>query len=181
MNAVSAAATDAPRFTGCPSNSSVISSAASPRMMSSSPKYPKCPMRKTFPFKGPCPGASTHPYSDRIVSQIVSASADSGARIAVTVAYGCDLELAQDLMLRAATESPRVLDTPPPNVWLTALGENGAVHDILVWISDPESGVGNVKSDVLNRLWKLFGEHGITVPAPRRDVLLRGGPEPDRR
>nr|WP_315379519.1 mechanosensitive ion channel domain-containing protein [uncultured Sphingomonas sp.] len=95
-------------------------------------------------------------------------------RIAVTVAYGCDLELAQDLMLRAATESPRVLDTPPPNVWLTALGENGAAHDILVWISDPESGVGNVRSDVLNRLWKLFGEHGITVPAPRRDVRVRG-------
>ncbi len=93
-------------------------------------------------------------------------------RIAVTVAYGCDLELAQALMLRAATESPRVLDTPAPNVWLTALGENGAAHDILVWISDPESGVGNVRSDVLNRLWKLFGEHGITVPAPRRDVRI---------
>lgn len=93
-------------------------------------------------------------------------------RIAVTVAYGCDLEMAQDLMLRAATDSPRVLDTPAPNVWLTALGENGAAHEILVWISDPESGVGNVRSDVLNRLWKLFGEHGITVPAPRRDVRI---------
>jgi len=93
-------------------------------------------------------------------------------RIAVTVAYGCDLEMAQDLMLRAATDSPRVLDIPAPNVWLTALGENGAAHEILVWISDPESGVGNVRSDVLNRLWKLFGEHGITVPAPRRDVRI---------
>lgn len=93
-------------------------------------------------------------------------------RIAVTIAYGCDLEKAQDLMLRAATDSPRVLDTPAPNVWLTALGENGAAHEILVWISDPESGVGNVRSDVLNRLWKLFGEHGITVPAPRRDVRI---------
>ncbi|OAN66319.1 mechanosensitive ion channel family protein [Sphingomonas sp. TDK1] len=102
-------------------------------------------------------------------------------RIAVTVAYGCNLELAQDLMLRAATESPRVLDTPQPNVWLTALGENGAAHEILVWISDPESGVGNVRSDVLNRLWKLFGEHGITVPAPRRDVRFSGGPEVGRR
>ena len=38
MNTVSAAATAAPRFTGCPSLSSVISSAASPRMMSSSMK-----------------------------------------------------------------------------------------------------------------------------------------------
>lgn len=95
-------------------------------------------------------------------------------RIPVTVGYGCDLELAQRLMLQAASESPRVLDVPEPNVWLTALGENGAAHDILLWISDPESGVGNVKSDVLNRLWTLFGTHGITVPAPRRDVRVRG-------
>lgn len=97
-------------------------------------------------------------------------------RIAVTVAYDCDLALAQALMLRAATESSRVLDLPAPNVWLTALGENGAVHEILVWIADPESGVGNVRSDVLNRLWTLFGEHGITVPAPRRDVHMRALP-----
>lgn len=93
-------------------------------------------------------------------------------RIPVAVAYGTDLKLAQELMLRVATESPRVLDTPKSNVWLTAFGENGVEHDILVWISDPESGVGNVKSDVLNRLWVLFQEHGITVPVPQREIWL---------
>ncbi len=35
-------------------------------------------------------------------------------RIPVHVAYSCDLELAQALMLQAAAESPRVLETPPP-------------------------------------------------------------------
>ena len=49
-----------PRFTGWPRRSRVISRAARPRMMSSSLKYPKCPIRKTFPFSGPCPGAITH-------------------------------------------------------------------------------------------------------------------------
>jgi small-conductance mechanosensitive channel len=93
-------------------------------------------------------------------------------RIPVTVAYDCDLALAQQLMLRAATESPRVLDSPRSNVWLTAFGESGVEHDILAWISDPESGVGNVKSDVLNRLWALFKEHGIALPVPQRDVRL---------
>src|SRR6185436_957973 len=81
----SAAATAAPRLTGCPSRSSVISSAARPRTMSSSLKYPKWPIRKTVPLSGPCPGAITHPKSDRIRSLIVSASAASGARMAVTV------------------------------------------------------------------------------------------------
>jgi small-conductance mechanosensitive channel len=54
-----------------------------------------------------------------------------------------------------------VLDNPKSNVWLMAFGQTGVEHEILAWISDPESGVGNVKSDVLNRLWVLFKEHGI--------------------
>ena len=97
-------------------------------------------------------------YSDRNVR----------VRIPVGVGYDSDLKLAQDLMLRAAQESPRVLRNPKPNVWLTNFGENRVEHDILVWISDPESGVGNVKSDVLNRVWQLFREYGITIPYPQR-------------
>jgi len=93
-------------------------------------------------------------------------------RIPVTVGYGCDLKLAQELMLRAATESPRVLNSPKSNVWLTGFGESGVEHDILAWISDPESGVGNVRSDVLNRLWWLFKEHGIEIPFPNRRIHI---------
>ena len=39
-------------------------------------------------------------------------------------------------------------------------------------ISDPESGVGNVKSDVLNRLWVMFKQHGIELPVPQRQIRL---------
>ncbi|WP_030540356.1 mechanosensitive ion channel family protein [Sphingobium sp. DC-2] len=97
-------------------------------------------------------------YSDRNVR----------IRIPVGVGFDSDLQLAQQLMLRAAQESPRVLRNPKPNVWLTNFGDNRVEHDILVWISDPESGVGNVKSDVLNRLWLLFRENGVTIPYPQR-------------
>ncbi|MEO5493185.1 MAG: mechanosensitive ion channel domain-containing protein [Sphingomonas sp.] len=100
-------------------------------------------------------------------------------RVPVTVAYDCDLKLAQELMLRAASESSRVLDDPKSNVWLTEFGENGVKHDILVWINDPQSGVGNVRSDVLNRLWVLFKEHGIVIPYPKRDVRIVAGELPD--
>jgi len=100
-------------------------------------------------------------------------------RIPVTVPYDCDLPLAQELMLRAAAESPRVLDMPKSNVWLSKFGEIGIEHDILVWINDPESGVGSIRSDVLNRLWLLFRDHGIVLPYPRRDVHLVGTPASD--
>ncbi|MDF7775164.1 mechanosensitive ion channel [Sphingomonas sp. AOB5] len=101
-------------------------------------------------------------------------------RIPVRVAYDCDLKLAQELMMRAAVESPRVLDNPKPNVWLTAFGDNGVEHEILAWISDPESGVGNVKSDVLNRLWLLFKVEGIEIPFPQRVVTMKA-PEGGKR
>ncbi|MDH7972693.1 mechanosensitive ion channel [Sphingomonas sp. AR_OL41] len=100
-------------------------------------------------------------------------------RIVVGVSYASDLKLAQQLMLRAADESPRVLDSPKPNVWLTAFGDSAIEHEILVWISDPEGGVGNVRSDVLNRLWWLFKEHGIEIPFPQREVHVRTSPPQD--
>lgn len=97
-------------------------------------------------------------------------------RIPVGVSYNCDLKLAQELMLRAASESTRVLKNPKPNVWLAAFGDSSVEHEILAWINDPEGGVGNVKSDVLNRLWGLFKEHGIEIPFPQRDVHIRDWP-----
>ncbi len=102
-------------------------------------------------------------YSDRNVR----------VHIPVGVSYNSDLELAQELMLRAARESSRVLDSPKPVVRLDAFGDRAVEHEIRVWISDPEGGVGNVRSDVLNRLWRLFKEHGIELPLPQRVVHLR--------
>ncbi|QIG81444.1 mechanosensitive ion channel family protein [Stakelama tenebrarum] len=99
-------------------------------------------------------------------------------RIPVGVSYASDLKLAQELMLRAATESPRVLDNPKPNVWLAGFGDSSVDHEILAWINDPEGGVGNVRSDVLNRVWKLFKENGVEIPFPQRDVWVKGLPEP---
>ena len=107
-------------------------------------------------------------YSDRNVR----------VRIPVGVSYDCDIKLAQQLMLRAAMESPRVLKTPKPNVWLAAFGDNAVEHEILAWISDPEGGLGNVRSDVLNRLWWMFKEHDIGIPYPQRDVHIRTMPTP---
>lgn len=97
--------------------------------------------------------------------------------IPVGVGYGSDLALAQQLMVEAASAANRVLPEPKPSVWLKDFGDNAVEHDILVWIDDPEAGVGNVRSDILNRLWVLFREHGIELPFPQRDLHIRSLPE----
>lgn len=98
--------------------------------------------------------------------------------IRVGVGYGCDLAVAQQLMIEAAMTPKRVLANPKPTVWLRAFGDSSVDHDILVWIADPEAGVGNVQSEILNRLWLLFKEHGIELPFPQRDVRVKEWPAP---
>lgn len=97
-------------------------------------------------------------------------------RVPVSVAYGCDIELAERLMLEAAVASPRVLVNPPPAVWLNRFGTDAIEFDILVWIADPEQGLGNLRSDVLKRVWKAFNESDIRVPLSQRDLNLRDTP-----
>jgi len=103
-------------------------------------------------------------------------SRDVRVHVPVGVAYTCDLALAQKLMIQAATESKRVLETPAPRVWLRAFGESSVDHEILVWIADPEGGVGNVQSEILNRIWVLFQENGIELPFPQRDIRIKEWP-----
>ena len=98
--------------------------------------------------------------------------------IPVGVAYSCDLKLAQKLMIEAAMEPKRVLKVPKPTVWLRAFGESSVDHEILVWIKDPEAGVGNVQSEILNRLWVLFQENNIEIPFPQRDIRVQEWPSP---
>ncbi|HEX2763550.1 MAG TPA: mechanosensitive ion channel domain-containing protein [Allosphingosinicella sp.] len=105
-------------------------------------------------------------------------SRDVRVHIPVGVAYDCDLALAQKLMIQAATESKRVLDTRPPSVWLVAFGESSVDHEILIWIADPEGGVGTVRSEILNRVWELFKENDIQLPFPQRDLHIKDWPGP---
>ncbi|WP_416907560.1 MAG: mechanosensitive ion channel family protein [Polymorphobacter sp.] len=105
-------------------------------------------------------------YSDRKVR----------VHIPVGVSYACDLARAQALMLEAARDVPRVMKEPAPGIWLRGFGDSSVDHDIMVWIDDPEEGVGNVRSAVLNRVWVLFKENGIEIPFPQRDVWIKSAP-----
>lgn len=96
--------------------------------------------------------------------------------IPIGVAYDCDLPLAQQLMIQAASEAKRVLKVPTPTIWLRRFGDNAVEHEILAWIADPEAGVGSVQSEILNRLWQLFRENGIDIPFPQRDIRVKEWP-----
>jgi len=108
-------------------------------------------------------------YSDRNVRM----------RIPVGVAYTSDMQLVQELLYRAVDESPRVLKDPVPRIWMTDFGDNSVNWEIRAWISDPEGGMGNIRGDVLMRVWNLFQEHAIEIPFPQRDIYIKEMPGMD--
>lgn len=105
-------------------------------------------------------------YSDRNVRM----------RIPVGVAYSSDMQKVQELLYRAVDESARVLKDPEPKIWMTDFGDNSVNWEIRAWISDPEGGMGNIRGDVLMRVWNLFKEHGIEIPFPQRDLYIKEMP-----
>jgi small-conductance mechanosensitive channel len=102
------------------------------------------------------------------------ASPEVRVRMRVPVGYGCDLRLAQRLIMETATANPRILNEPEPAVWITAFGERAVEHELRYWISDPESGLGNIQGEVFLGIWEAFRSAGIRVPYPRQDVQLVG-------
>lgn len=94
-------------------------------------------------------------------------------QVPVGVSYNCDIKLAEKLMLEAAAACKRVLKSPPPTVWLDQYGDSSVDFVIHCWITDPEAGIGNVRSEVLKNLWDLFKSSGIEIPFPQRDINFR--------
>lgn len=116
------------------------------------------------------------PNENLMINQVENWSYSSKqvrVQVTVGVSYGCDMKLVQELMLKAAAGCKRVLENPKPSVWMNEYGDSSVNFTIHCWITDPEDGVGNIKSDVLNRLWNLFEENNVEIPFPQRDINLR--------
>ncbi|WP_322056809.1 mechanosensitive ion channel family protein [Paraburkholderia sp. J63] len=96
------------------------------------------------------------------------------AKLSVKVAYTSDIELALQLLARAAQGVRRVCADPVPTSYLVEFGSDGAQLELAFWIEDAAIGTTGVRSDVNRNVWRLFGEHGIAIPPPQRDVRLVG-------
>ncbi|MGB3753725.1 MAG: mechanosensitive ion channel domain-containing protein [Parerythrobacter sp.] len=123
------------------------------------------------------------PNENLMVNQVENWSYSSRnvrMQVPVGVSYNCDIKLAEKLMLQAAKECRRVLKTPPPTCWLDEYGDSSVNFIIHCWITDPEEGIGNVKSEVLKKLWDLFAQEGVEIPFPQRDINVRTSAQMDQ-
>ena len=97
-------------------------------------------------------------------------------KLPIRVSYADDPEFAIKILLTACQGQPRVLPEPPPVSRLMQFGDSGIELELRFWISDPQEGVNNVRSEVNRAIWRLFKEHKITIPMAQREILVRSAP-----
>ncbi len=103
-----------------------------------------------------------HTYSDPKVSMVIP----------VWISYESDVDLACALLLEAGKRQARVIDDPSAAARVKQLGDHGIELELTVWIGDPHTGEGDLRSDLLRDVLKAFKARAIEIPYPRRDVRL---------
>ena len=99
-------------------------------------------------------------------------------KLPIRVSYRDDPELALQVLLMACDGQRRVLRDPLPVARLMHFGDSGIELELRFWISDPQEGVNNVRSDVNRAIWRLFKEHGLTIPIAQREIHIQNnGPD----
>ena len=117
------------------------------------------------------------PNEDFITTQVVNWSfSDKFVRLDVPfgVSYDSDPHEVTRLAVEAASSVERVdSNVKKPVCWMTEFGDSSINFVLRFWIEDPQGGLTNIRGKVLLALWDSFKEHGISIPFPHREIIMR--------
>jgi small-conductance mechanosensitive channel len=121
------------------------------------------------------------PNEDFITREVINWSfSDDLVRLDVPfgVSYDANPHEVARLAVEAANSVARVVQTSKPVCWLTGFGESSLDFVLRFWIQDPQNGLTNIRGEILLALWDTFKAHGIAIPYPHRELIIRN-PAPD--
>lgn len=94
-----------------------------------------------------------------------------------SVSYETDINLVPDIIERAVSKLPFVLQSPDgPDCELRGFGESSVDFAVEYWVSGIDDGKNKYGSPVLFAVWNALKEAGIEMPYPHRVVELRNAP-----
>jgi small-conductance mechanosensitive channel len=117
------------------------------------------------------------PNSKLVREQLINWSyGDPRARMSihVGVAYGSDISLVTETLLKATADVDNVLRDPPPKVQFLKFGDWSLDFRLLVWTNRPRLHA-QIRSDINYRIERLFREGGIEIPFPQTELRMREG------
>jgi len=98
------------------------------------------------------------------------------AHVNVGVSYSADVNRVMEILNSIPARFPRILKNPNPVSYLIDFGDNSINFRLCFWITDPEKGLFNVKSDLLVAIWQAFKDNDVEIPFPQRDVYIKKMP-----
>ncbi|WP_374602385.1 mechanosensitive ion channel family protein [Arenimonas sp.] len=112
------------------------------------------------------------PNSEITTAPIINFTARGERRIdlAVGIGYGDDVRKAREALLGLARGHDKVLEDPAPEVLVTGLGESSVDLVLRAWTKTADYIATG--SDLKEAVHRNFGEIGITIPFPQRDLHI---------
>jgi small-conductance mechanosensitive channel/CRP-like cAMP-binding protein len=108
-------------------------------------------------------------------SQIVNMSQPlpiHGHAIEVSAPYAEAPGRVRQVLVEAALDVAGVLPAPPPKARITRFDSSAIVYQLVYYMDDYTS-IYDIQGEVLSRCWYAFRRHGINMPFPVSDILVR--------
>lgn len=112
----------------------------------------------------------------KIINESSGRHVKSRVRIAVSVAYGSDLERVRALLLQVAEKEPQICRDPEARVRFRTFGASGLDLELLVWIDDPEIR-GRVVDALNTEIYNCFNREGVEIPYTKQDLYIKELPQ----
>jgi potassium efflux system protein len=120
------------------------------------------------------------PNEHFITSRVVNYSDQGSANryeALFSVSYDTDINLVPDIIERAVSKLPFVLQDPDgPDCELRGFGESSVDFAVEYWVAGIDDGKNKYGSPVLFAIWNALKDAGIEMPYPHRIVELRNAP-----
>ncbi len=110
---------------------------------------------------------------ERVVINWTLVDRNFRSSVRVGVVYGSPVRRVEQLLAQAADEHPLTLKDPPIVIVFEDYGDNALIFDVFFWCqATSERELRLIRSDIRFRIEELFGEDGIVIAFPQRDVHL---------
>jgi small-conductance mechanosensitive channel len=107
-------------------------------------------------------------------ASLITAESEVQITVNVQVAHGTDVRALQPKLASVLADIPRVLQKPAPFVQLNGFVPNGMELAVKYWLTDPNNGQDQVKSDVNLAVLDALRSEKVEFPAQQRIVFHPG-------
>lgn len=111
-----------------------------------------------------------------IVNQSGGPSEKMRVRLTIGVAYGTDIDVVKETMLRIAQAEPQVCTSPEPSLRFRVFAASSLDFELRCWIYHPQF-CSRVIDALNSEIYKEFERLSIEIPYAKQDLYIRGLPE----